>query len=347
MCHLERLGWSPFFLSQSPETGELRPARIVADWGARFTVALAEGEAQAVARRTAGAAGPPAVGDWVLVRPPCGGGLAVVERVLPRRSALERRAPGGPTRSQVLAANIDVVFVVQGLDGDFNLRRLERTVAAVWASGAEPVVLLNKLDLVADRSALHVAGRVAPGVAVHPVCARDGRGIDVIPGALAPHRTGVLVGSSGAGKSTLLNRLLGSERQATAAVREDDSRGRHTTTARRLFLLPAGGALIDGPGIRELQLWEASDALERTFSDIEALARECRFRDCTHSGEPGCAVMAAVAAGELPPDRLESLHKLQREAAWLERQQDVFARLEEQRRWKIIHKSMRHHPKSS
>lgn len=347
MIDLERLGWSPFFQQHLPETLELKPARIVADWGARFTVALAGGETPAVARRSVADAGGPVIGDWVLASPPSRGGPAVVERLLPRRTALERRAPGGPTRNQVLAANIDVVFVVQGLDGDFNLRRLERTIAAVWASGAEPVVLLNKLDLAADRSALHAAARVAPGVAVHPVCARDGQGIGVIPESLAPHRTGVLVGSSGAGKSTLLNRLLGSETQATAAVRAGDSRGRHTTSARRLFSLPAGGALIDGPGIRELQLWEAGDALERTFPDIETLAGECRFRDCTHTGEPGCAVAAAVSAGELPADRLMSLHKLQREVAYQQRQQDVFARLEEQRRWKIIHKSMRHHPKSS
>jgi ribosome biogenesis GTPase len=308
MIDLERLGWSQFFQIKSLDNEDLQPARIVADWGARFTVAGATGEAPAVARRSVNSATPPAVGDWVLVRCPAAGGPAVVEQVLPRRNTLERKAPGGPTRVQVLATNVDVVFVVQGLDGDFNLRRLERTVAAVWASGAEPVVLLNKLDLAVERTMLHQAARVVPGVAVHPVCAMDGRGVDVIPGTLAPNRTGVLVGSSGAGKSTLLNRLLGSEVQATAAVREDDSRGRHTTTARRLFLLPAGGALIDGPGIRELQLWDTGDALERTFSDIEALARGCRYRDCGHTGEPGCAVAAAVAAGELPADRLASLH---------------------------------------
>jgi len=342
MNDLELLGWSSHFANLATPVELDLVARVAADLGDRYAVLGPDGERTAVARGALLESSRPAVGDWVVLEADRGPSLAIIGRVLERRSALVRKAPGATTEAQVMAANVDLVFVVQGLDGDFNLRRLERTATAVWESGASPVVLLNKLDLDAD-AAVHVdaAGAVLPGVPVHALCARDGRGLEPVHEVLRPGRTGVLVGSSGAGKSTLVNRLLGREAQTTRPVRADDSRGRHTTTARRLFRLPNGGLLIDGPGIRELQLWHDGGGLEDTFSDLAALASGCRFRDCRHEAEPGCAVVAAVAEGRLETGRLASFHKLRRELAAVERRHDALARKEESRRWKTIHRSLR------
>jgi len=288
----------------------------------------------------------PAVGDWVAMRSG-DGELGVIAAVLPRASAFVRKVAGETTEEQVVAANVDTVFLVAGLDGDLNLRRIERYLAAAWESGAEPVVVLNKADLVEDLEARVVeVESVAPGVPVIAVSALAHQGLEGLGSWLAPGRTVALLGSSGVGKSTLLNALLGEERQDTGAVRADDSRGRHTTTRRELVPLPGGALLLDTPGMRELQLWGGEESLAGTFPDVTELASDCRFRDCRHEGEPGCAVRAAVESGVLDATRLDSWHKLQRELRWLDTRRDARARAAEQAKWKAITKSMKHHPKA-
>ncbi len=282
----------------------------------------------------------PAVGDWVALRLSSGDGDALIQAVLPRRSKFSRKAAGRATREQVVAANADTVFLVVGMDNDFSPRRVERYLAAAWESGASPVVVLNKVDLCADPIARVAAiEEVAPGVPVHTVSALCGDNLDAVAAYCIPRRTVALLGSSGVGKSTLINKLLGRDLLATAAVRQNDSRGRHTTTRRELIFLPGGGMVIDTPGMRELQLWEADEGIQVTFDEIETLARACRFRDCLHQNEPFCAVRAAVESGGLAAERLASMHKLQKELAWFDRQHNQLAANEEKRRWKAIHKS--------
>ena len=297
----------------------------------------------------------PAVGDWVALEPtrPMAGpdDLTVIAAVLPRRSAFRRQAAdasrrGGPTlaEEQVIAANVDIAFIVAGLDGDFNLRRLERYLAVAWSSGVSPVIVLNKADIADDLPGRLVAVEsIAPGVPTIVVSALTGDHIPDLAPYLVPGQTAVVLGSSGVGKSTLLNALLGEERQATGAVRDDDSRGRHTTTHRELFVLPTGALLIDTPGIRSLEVAGAEEGIETAFDDIALLAAACRFTDCRHQGEPGCAVRAAIADGRLTEARLESHRKLEREVAHVERKADPRVAAEERKRWKAIHKSVGKH----
>lgn len=269
----------------------------------------------------------PVVGDWVVVR----GGA--IDAVLPRRTMLTRKAPGVDA-PQALAANVDVLFIVVGLDHDFNPRRIERYLVLARASGAEPVVVLNKIDLAAGP-----LPRV-DGAPVIAVSALNRDGVGEIEAAIPRSATGALIGSSGAGKSTIINALLGRYAIATQPVREDDSRGRHTTTHREIVPLPSGALLMDMPGLREVGLWADESAVEAAFADIAELAAGCRFRDCRHQGEPGCAVATAVDAA-----RLASFHKLEREVAWLERRDDKRAQAAQRQQWKAIHKAMRRVPK--
>ena len=342
MFDLEILGWGPYFAAQL--TGDDQgcwPARVVADHGARLEV-MTEGGAMALIRRRTD---PPAtVGDWVVLAGSVAGAEPRVRRLLTRRSTLLRRAAGTGSRPQVMAANVDVVFLVTAIGSDFNPRRLERMAVAVWESGARPVVLLNKTDLDAAAAALLETIAVScPGVEVDAVSALDGSAAAAVRRALSPGTTGALLGSSGVGKSTIVNSLLAAGVQETAPVSARDGRGRHVTTCRRLFLLPAGGALIDGPGVRELRLWEGEEGLAAAFPDLARLAAGCRFRDCHHREEPGCAVREAVEAGSVPAERLASFHKLEREAAHEHRKRDALARIEETRRWKAILRSFRRH----
>ena len=343
---LAMLGWDETFSAAfAPYScAGLSAGRVLLQYNHIYTVGTGSGEVRAqVSGRLRHETSPeelPAAGDWVALRLPQGDGEALIQGVLPRRSKFSRQAAGRATREQVVAANIDTVLLLVGMDNDFSPRRVERYLAAAWDSGAAPVVVLNKMDLCADAAGRVAAvEEVAVGVPVHAISALRGDGLEDIAAYCRPRRTVALLGSSGVGKSTLINALLGSDRLATAAVRAGDGRGRHTTTRRELIFLPGGGMVIDTPGMRELQLWEADEGVHRTFDEIETLAPGCRFRDCRHRDEPGCAVRAAVEAGELAPDRLASLHKLQKELAWFDRQRDQLAAIEEKRRWKAIHKS--------
>lgn len=352
---LKALGWNERLqqaFAPHAERGYL-PARVSLEHTHIYTVFSAEGETLArIAGRMRHEASArtdyPAVGDWVAIEPDRHGSDARIRAILPRISRFSRRAAGDVTEEQIVAANIDTVFLVAGLDGDFNPRRLERYLAVAWESGASPVIVLNKAELAEDlESCLEEARRISAGVPVHAMSCRTLGGVDVLKQYLGEGRTGALLGSSGVGKSTIVNRLMGQDVLRTRDVRQSDSRGRHTSTNRQLVLLPGGGVVIDTPGMRELQLWETGDALAGTFGDIEALALNCRFRDCRHLSEPGCAVMAAEAAGTLAVQRLASFRKLAEEQAFQARQQDERGRLEERRKGRIGAKALRKHLKDT
>ena len=327
---LLELGWNDE-LAENLEPG-LVPGRVAAVHRGAFDVWTAAG---AVRSRLPGRlihdGLDVAVGDWV--------GLSdgLVRAVLPRRSALVRNAAGLTTTAQTLAANVDLALVVSSLGPDLEPRRIERYLVTIWESGATPEIVLTKADrhedpweLVAEVEA------VALGVPIHVVSALTGQGCDALRARIAAGATAVLIGSSGVGKSTLVNRWLGEDVMATTETREDDDEGRHTTTHRQILVLPDGGLVIDTPGLRELQLWEAgADALDATFADVEELAADCRFGDCTHTHEPGCAVLAAVESGELAGERLQSWRKLQRELRSIAMRHDIRLRKEEARKWKL------------
>ena len=362
---LAALGWTAALAEAHAEhaAGCHLPARVVAeDRGSYQVLGPAGAQRASVTGRfrfeTRDPAAFPAVGDWVAIEAgPTSGttgqttghtssevtGDSIIHAVLPRRSALVRQAAGRRTEAQVVGANLDVVFVVASLNGDLNLRRLERYVAVAWESGAEPIVLLSKADLADDvETILAGVAAVAAGAPVLVVSSFDGRGIEAVRARIGPGQTAAFVGSSGVGKSTLLNRLAGEQRAEVSEIRAGDARGRHTTTRRQIHLLPGGGLILDTPGMRELALWDG-EGLDQSFADIDELAATCRFGDCAHAAEPGCAVRAAIAAGSLPAARLESLRKLQREARHHERQVSVLARHEERRKWKAIGKAVGKH----
>jgi ribosome biogenesis GTPase len=344
---LATLGWTPARQDEfAPyaERGRV-PARVSLEHTHIYTVLSQDGEhlarvAGRLRHRAALRTDYPAVGDWVAIEPDAHGGDARISAILARTSRFSRRAAGDVTEEQIVAANIDVVFLVSGLDADFNPRRIERYLIVAWESGATPVIVLNKADLSDDP-----AGRVeevrglAPDVAIHAVSCNEPASLDQLLGHLGRGRTGALLGSSGVGKSTIVNRLLGYDRLRTREVREWDNRGRHASVSRQLVILPQGGILIDTPGMREIQLWETGQSIDDTFADIQALAEQCRFRDCRHGAEPGCAVLAAQAAGSVAPERLASFQKLVAEQAFQHRQQDTRARLEEKRQSRILTKS--------
>jgi ribosome biogenesis GTPase len=282
----------------------------------------------------------PAVGDWVGCRFDEIGRRAQIHAVSPRRSRFSRKTAGLTTDEQVVAANIDTLFIVMGCDEDFNLRRLERYLVLSSESGASPVVLLNKADKDpgAEEKRLETEA-LAPGVSVHLTSAKSGAGFEALADHLRPGCTIALLGSSGVGKSSIINRLLGHDLLPTREVRESDGRGLHTTRHRQLVLLPTGAMVIDTPGMRELQLWDVSEGVSGTFEDIEALASSCRFRDCRHRAEPNCAVRAGVERGELPAQRLESYLKLQDERRHMEEKYDERLQQEAKRRGKILSKA--------
>ena len=343
---LNQLGWNSYFdaLWQGREQGEWLPGRVISQqrglWRIAGDFAECWAEASGALRAAAEAGGDwPAAGDWVASEILSGGGRPLIQKVLPRRSKFVRKVAGRRLEEQVIAANVDTAFVVMALDGDFNVRRLERYLAQCWESGAKSIVVLNKAD---DRD--DVAARItevesiAAGAPIFAVSALSGVGLEALDSFLAPGQTIVLLGSSGGGKSTLVNYFLRRDAQAVQSVRASDSRGRHTTTSRELFALPGGALMIDTPGLRELQLWGVTDGVEQAFADIEELAAQCKYGNCGHTTEPGCAVQAAIAEGRLDENRLENQRKLEREQEVVRRKVDPEAQKQEKERVKQVHR---------
>ena len=333
-------------LFQSYAARGLLLARVAVSQRDRYHLFTAAGELPAEAsgalwHRTPYRAGMPVTGDWVAARI-VDLGLAVVEAVLPRKTVFSRRAAGRREDEQPVAANIDLVFLVCGLDGDFNLRRLERYLTLAMEAGVEAVVVLNKADLCTNIEArlVETAG-VARGVPVVATTTRVPHGLDGLRAFLAFGRTVALLGSSGVGKSAIINCLIGEERLRTGEVRQSDGRGQHTTTRRELIPLTAGGAVIDTPGMRELQLWAGQESVDRTFDEIAEIASACRFRNCSHSGETGCAVARAIAEGVVSDERWRSYRKLIAEAQRHEERTDPVAAARRKKRIKVMHKGIR------
>jgi ribosome biogenesis GTPase len=346
---LRDLGWDAYFEQHFEEHGRrgLTAARVTLEHQHIYTVQSADGESLATVagglrHRAAGRHAFPVVGDWVALTSVAPPRRAVIQVILPRRSKFSRKVAGRETIEQVVAANIDTVFLMMGLDADYNLRRIERYLITARDGGAAPVIVLNKADLcdAVDRRVREVQS-VAQSAPVHAVSTKADGLLDVLDPYLLPGRTIALLGSSGVGKSTLVNRLVGHHMQATQDVRVSDQRGRHTTTRRELIVVTGGALLIDTPGLRELQLWDGAGGMDETFDDVEVLGAGCRFRDCRHEAEPGCAVKAAVDAGQLDLSRLDSYRQLRRERAVLLGQQDVRAALERKRQSRTISKLIR------
>jgi ribosome biogenesis GTPase len=352
---LRELGWDEGFSHHFNEWAgkpHVQPARVFIEFNHLFRVYLAGGEVEAMLagrmkHHAESRSELPAVGDWVVLRQRPEDERGTIVAVLPRRSRFSRKAAGQVTDEQVVAANVNVVFIVMALDDDFSLRRLERYLLLARDSGAAPVTLLTKPDLSDD-----VPARLAEVVAlagdtpVHVLSPKFNEGIEQVAHYLTPGRTGALLGSSGVGKTTIINRLVGDEVRKTRDVRGSDSKGRHTTTNRELVVLPNGGLLIDTPGMREIQLWDVGTAVSQTFDDVEQIAQGCHFTNCRHRDEPRCAVKAAVEQGQLAADRLDSYVKLQEELAHLTRQQDERAAIEHKRRSKVLTKAANQHIKS-
>jgi ribosome biogenesis GTPase len=343
------LGWGDFFASHcEPYTQNgLLPARVAREYRESYIIFGECGECAAevsgkLRHEARSRADFPAVGDWVAAALRPEERRATIHAVLPRKSAFSRKAvlgggkkdSGGKTDEQVLAANIDTVFLVSGLDFDFNVRRIERYLTIAWDSGASPVIVLNKMDLAEDPvSCIREVAAISFGVPIHPLSARQNDGLDALAAYLAPGKTVAFLGSSGVGKTTLINTLAGQELGRVQEVREDDSRGRHTTTSRELIVLPGGALVIDTPGMRGLEIWGDADTLEQSFRDIAELAEHCRFGDCAHQAEPGCAVRAALEDGSLDYRRYNNYMRLQKELEFLSRRREKGALRRVEREW--------------
>jgi ribosome biogenesis GTPase len=350
---LNRLGWNSFF-AQSFESYRQQgyaAGRVAVEHKHTYILYTECGELLAdvagkLRYRAVSAQDWPAVGDWVAIGVREEEKRATIHGILPRASKFSRKTAGAKTEEQIVAANIDTVFLVSGLDGNFKPRRIERYLILAWESGANPVIVLNKADLCenVEERVLEVEA-VAIGVPVAVLSAASNQGLDALTPYLQEGQTVALLGSSGVGKSTIANQLTGDFSKKVQPVRQKESRGRHTTTSRELILLPSGGWLIDTPGMREIQIWAKEEGLQEAFADIESLAEKCRFRDCHHEEEPGCAVQEALSEGTLDPERFFSYQNLQKELDYLSRRQDQKASLVEKERWKKIHKDLRNSSK--
>jgi ribosome biogenesis GTPase len=339
---LSRLGYGPSFAAALAALSdlELLPARVVGVHRGGGCVLAGAIDGPALLRGRPDAGGAPVVGDWVAARRL--GAQAIVEHILTRQGLVARKASGRSSAAQPIAANVDRLLAVTTAGADFSPRRVERYLAIAWDGGALPLVVLAKVDLVDEPGPfVRALAAVAPGVTVLAVSAATGAGMAELAAELGPGRTGALVGSSGVGKSTLVNALLGAPRQAVAPVRAADDKGRHTTTARELHLLPGGGLLVDTPGMRELGLAGGDAGLHAAFADVDELAAGCRFRDCAHAGEPGCAVAAALASGALAPARLAALRALAAEQAYEARRRDAGKARADKDRGRAISRALR------
>ncbi|MEH7384857.1 ribosome small subunit-dependent GTPase A [Bacillus sp. JJ1521] len=342
--NLQLLGWNSYFedtfeeyKQQGFEVARValehkRLYRVLSDHGELLAEVSGKLRFQALERQDF-----PSVGDWVVVSPRLHEQKATIHGILPRKSKFSRKAAGGTTEEQIVAANVDTVFLVNALNADFNVRRIERYVLTAWESGANPVIILSKADLCDDvDEKIGQVETVAFGVPIHAISAEQNIGMEQLTPYISEGNTIALLGSSGVGKSTITNALLGLDKQEVQTIREGDDRGRHTTTHRELIVLDSGGILIDTPGMRELQLWDANEGFHQSFSDIEELFENCRFRDCTHTKEPGCAVQEALSEGTLDEGRFTSYVKLQKELAFLERKENRRVALAEKAKWKQI-----------
>ncbi|MBQ60578.1 MAG: ribosome small subunit-dependent GTPase A [Gammaproteobacteria bacterium] len=350
---LIELGWNDFFQQQIKEQEEsLLPARVYRQDLGRYHLFSSQGELTGilpgrVLQHASSKAQLPTVGDWVLTAPADEKDLSpvVIERTLDRLSKFSRKEAGDKVEEQVVAANIDTVFIVSGLDDNFNINRLERYLFLTRSSGVTPVIVLNKADLCTDLETRVLAlESVAMGTSIHTVSAQAGDGMDELLDYVQPGQTVALLGSSGVGKSTIINALLGYARFDTGDVREDDSKGRHTTTFREMCKLASGGLIIDTPGMREIQIWTDESSLAISFADIDEYAIQCRFSDCQHNSEPDCAVQAAISGGELDSLRLESFRKFDRELTHLAEKQDAGARAENKKERKKFARTIRNRP---
>ncbi len=341
---LRQWGWNDFFAAQFDEYAAqgYSAGRVALEYNKFSRVMTATGETLAeisgkLKHEAQSRADLPAVGDWVALRLLEHENKAVIHAVLPRRSKFVRKTKGSKTEQQIVGANIDVVFLVTSLNQDFNPRRVERYLAIAWDSGASPVVVLTKSDLCpAVEEKIAEIEAASAGAPIHAVCAVKDQGLDQLQQYFREGKTVALIGSSGVGKSTLINRLLGEERQAVKEIRDHDDRGQHMTRHRELILLPSGGLVLDTPGMRELQLWDAEEGVEATFDDIEDLAEQCYFGDCSHKSEPNCAIRAALDEGTLAAERFENYLKLQQELGYLARRQDALAQRTERSKWKKL-----------
>jgi ribosome biogenesis GTPase len=343
---LKELGWDSFFQEefQLIKVPGSVPGRVVFESRGSYQVISQYGELTAIIAgkmryQAEGQKAFPAVGDWVVIKRLVNENKATIHAVLPRKSKFSRKVAGERTEEQVVSANVDTVFIVSGLDGgrNFNLRRIERYLTLTWSSGATPAMVLNKVDLCPEVDIfVQKVKEIAPGVSIHPVSAKEKIGLEALRTYLTKGHTVAFLGSSGVGKSALINSLLGIEKQEVGEVREDDRMGRHTTTRRELILIPGGGMMIDTPGMREIQMWAGEDDLQDTFYDIELLAKSCRFTDCSHNAETGCAVKEAINNGDLDPARLESYRKLQNELGYLASREEDSTRLYEKVKWKKV-----------
>ena len=318
------LGWSQNFEDKLPQTkmpDNFQLARVAIEYKGMYKLYTEKGEVLAeITGKMRYNDKFPAVGDWVAIDLQDNEEKAIIHNILPRKSKFSRKVAGDDTKEQIVAANIDTVFIVTSLNQDFNLRRLERYLTITWNSGAKPVIVLSKADLCADPLAKKAeVETVAFGVPIHIVSSLTGEGLDELEDYLKTGYTAALLGSSGVGKSTIINQLMGSEKMEVNEIRVSDGKGKHTTTHRELIVLETGGIVIDTPGMREIQLWDGSEGIKESFEDIETLAQNCKFNDCQHDSEPGCAVKKAIEQGELPEKRLESYRKLERELLFIER----------------------------
>ena len=347
--NLTKLGFGSFFEQQYAQLQQVNGiiGRVILEHKHSYRVATEEGEwlttvSGNFAYNAHSRAHYPAVGDFVIVEQMPGEEKGIIHHLFERKSKFTRKMAGREIEEQIVAANVDYVLLTMSLNADFNIRRLERYLVAAWDSGANPVIVLTKSDVCegVDYYTEQVE-TIAFGVPVFVVSALSGDGLEPLQALLTEGVTAALLGSSGAGKSTLTNALLQTEQMKVSDIREDDAKGRHTTTHRELVFLASGACLIDTPGMRELQLWDQGDALGASFHDIETYANDCKFRDCTHTKEPGCAVRQAVETGTLEQSRLHSYFKLQKELAFIEQKTNTDAMLAEKRKWKSVSKQLK------